>query len=79
MAASAPEHPLLTPPPHPPSSHTLLHPTLVKQDFQFFNIPRLTELYEKDNSFEVHKHALAQVTLLIALLVACYLIVSWDV
>ena len=31
------------------------------QDFQFFDIPRLTALYEKDNAYEVHKHALAQV------------------
>lgn len=31
------------------------------QDFQFFNIKRLTEIYEKDNAHEVHKHALAQV------------------
>jgi SWI/SNF-related matrix-associated actin-dependent regulator of chromatin subfamily A member 5 len=30
------------------------------QDFQFFNIKRLTEIYEKDNNYEVHKHALAQ-------------------
>ncbi|EFN58004.1 hypothetical protein CHLNCDRAFT_34395 [Chlorella variabilis] len=30
------------------------------QDFQFFNVARLTELYEKDNTYEVHKHAQAQ-------------------
>ncbi|PSC72801.1 chromatin-remodeling complex ATPase chain [Micractinium conductrix] len=32
----------------------------VLQDFQFFNIGRLTQLYEKDNSHEVHKHSLQQ-------------------
>lgn len=31
------------------------------QDFQFFNTARLTQLYEKDNAHEVHKHAQAQV------------------
>ncbi|KAL4858477.1 ISWI chromatin-remodeling complex ATPase [Chlorella vulgaris] len=31
-----------------------------RHDFQFFNIPRLTALYEKDNQHEVHRHSLAQ-------------------
>ncbi len=31
------------------------------QDFQFFNTARLTQLYEKDNTYEVHKHSQAQV------------------
>lgn len=30
------------------------------QDFQFFNVGRLTQLYEKDNVHEVHKHSQAQ-------------------
>ncbi|KAL4447228.1 hypothetical protein ABPG77_007261 [Micractinium sp. CCAP 211/92] len=30
------------------------------QDFQFFNTARLTQLYEKDNTYEVHKHSQAQ-------------------
>ncbi|KAL4443678.1 hypothetical protein ABPG75_011415 [Micractinium tetrahymenae] len=30
------------------------------QDFQFYNTARLTQLYEKDNTHEVHKHAQAQ-------------------
>jgi hypothetical protein len=28
------------------------------QDFQFFNIRRLTELFEKENAYEIHKHVL---------------------
>ena len=28
------------------------------QDFQFFNIRRLTELFERENAFEIHKHVL---------------------
>ena len=31
------------------------------QDFQFFDIPRITQLYEKENAHETHKHVLAQV------------------
>jgi hypothetical protein len=30
------------------------------QDFQFFNVQRLMELYEKENSFEVFKHSQGQ-------------------
>lgn len=30
------------------------------QDFQFFNVPRLMELYEKENAFEVFKHSQGQ-------------------
>lgn len=29
-------------------------------DFQFFNLRRLTELFEKENNYEMHRHALAQ-------------------
>lgn len=32
----------------------------VLQDFQFFNIKRIQELYEKENAFEAHKAAMAQ-------------------
>ena len=32
----------------------------VLQDFQFFDTPRLLQLYEQDHAFELHKHALAQ-------------------
>ncbi len=30
------------------------------QDFQFFDTSRLTEIYNKENAHEVHKHQLAQ-------------------
>ena len=39
-----------------------IHAPFCAQDFQFFNIGRLTQLYEKDNSHEVHKHSLQQVS-----------------
>ena len=29
-------------------------------DFQFFNLPRLTALYDKEHAYELHKHSLAQ-------------------
>ena len=45
--------PALPPPPPPPLS-------CPPQDFQFFNMGRLTELYEKEHAAELHKHALAQ-------------------
>lgn len=46
--------------PHHACSRLATPPCLPPQDFQFFNIKRLTEIYEKDNAYEVHKHALAQ-------------------
>ena len=33
---------------------------LTGQDFQFFDVPRLTEIYNKENAHEVHKHNLVQ-------------------
>lgn len=30
------------------------------QDFQFFNTARLTEIYNKENAHEVHKHQQGQ-------------------
>ncbi len=30
------------------------------QDFQFFAVPRLTEIFERESAAELHKHALAQ-------------------
>lgn len=30
------------------------------QDFQFYNTQRLMQLYEQDQAYEVHKHAVAQ-------------------
>lgn len=32
----------------------------VLQDFQFYNAARLTEIYEKDAAYELHKHIMAQ-------------------
>ena len=30
------------------------------QDFQFFDVPRLTQLYDREHAHELHRHALAQ-------------------
>uniref|UniRef100_A0A061QM65 SWI/SNF-related matrix-associated actin-dependent regulator of chromatin subfamily A member 5 n=1 Tax=Tetraselmis sp. GSL018 TaxID=582737 RepID=A0A061QM65_9CHLO len=30
------------------------------QDFQFYNISRLSEIYEKEHAYEIHKHQMAQ-------------------
>ena len=30
------------------------------QDFQFYDVPRITALYEKEANFEAHKHSLAE-------------------
>ena len=33
---------------------------LCAQDFQFFNVPRLTEIFDKENAYELFKHSQAQ-------------------
>ena len=30
------------------------------QDFQFYDVPRLTQLYDIEHAHELHRHALAQ-------------------
>lgn len=30
------------------------------QDFQFFNVPRLTEIFDKEQAYEMFKHSQAQ-------------------
>jgi hypothetical protein len=32
----------------------------VLQDFQFFNVPRLTEIFDKEQAYELFKHAQTQ-------------------
>ena len=38
-------------------------------DFQFYNVPRLTELYDKEHAYEIHKHQVGPQPR--ALLLAC--------
>lgn len=33
---------------------------MLLQDFQFFNVPRLTEIFDKEQAYELYRHTQAQ-------------------